>query len=98
MAAIGKTKATNGTRGSKGTGALDTRRADPPSTRLVLILADRYQSRIDSLLSGAGILDRRLIHHDRKGDSKCHTLRSEEKILATWSFTTKTMARANRLS
>src|ERR1043166_5413499 len=33
-----------------------------------------------------------------EGDSKCHTLRSEKKTLATSSFTTKTMARGNPLS
>src|SRR5580704_10612812 len=32
---------------------------------------------------------------NQKGDTKCHVLRSEKKIPATSSFTTKTMARGN---
>jgi hypothetical protein len=39
----------------------------------------------------------KLIHRNRKGEKECHTLQSEKKIQATSSFTTKTMARANRL-
>src|SRR5580658_184172 len=35
---------------------------------------------------------------NQKGDTKCHILRSEKKIPATSSFTTKTMARGNPLS
>ena len=40
--------------------------------------------------------DHSLIHRDRKGDAQCHRLQSERQIQATSSFTTKTMARANR--
>src|SRR6266478_3794911 len=40
--------------------------------------------------------DHSLIHRDVKGDAQCHTLQSARKIQATSSFTTKTMARANR--
>jgi len=39
----------------------------------------------------------KIIHRKRKGAKQCHTLQSEKKTLATSSFTTKTMARANRL-
>jgi hypothetical protein len=38
----------------------------------------------------------KLIHRNRKGEKQCHTLQSEKKIQATSTFTTKTMARANR--
>jgi hypothetical protein len=37
-----------------------------------------------------------LIHRNRKGEKQCHTLQSKKKIQATSTFTTKTMARANR--
>ena len=37
-----------------------------------------------------------LIHRDVKGDAQCHPLQSARKIQATSSFSTKTMARANR--
>jgi hypothetical protein len=46
---------------------------------------------------GHGSANHRLIHRDRKGEKQCHTLQSEKKIQETSSFTTKTMARANRL-
>jgi hypothetical protein len=39
----------------------------------------------------------KLIHRKRRGEKQCHTLQSEKKIQATSTFTTKTMARANRL-
>jgi hypothetical protein len=73
-------------RGNTGTLRDDSRDSEP-DRKLDRRVVDR----------GHDFTNHKLIHRKRMGEKKCHTLQSEKKIQATSSFTTKTMARANRL-